>query len=59
MESKVSDSGVLQVFLEGRIDSANSGKFEADVNALLEKTGATHAAFDCANLEYVMKGRAV
>ena len=59
MKSKMSESGVLQVFLEGRIDSANSGTFETDVNALLEKTGATHAAFDCANLEYVMKGKAV
>ena len=59
MKSKMSESGVLQVFLEGRIDSANSGTFETDVNALLEKTGATHAAFDCVNLEYVMKGRAV
>lgn len=53
MRSQQTSGGVLEVFLEGRIDSANSNNFEGEVDALLEEANATSVTLDCAGLEYV------
>ena len=53
MRSQVREDGTLEVFLQGFIDSANSGAFEAEANALLEETNATSLTIDCTDLEYI------
>ena len=53
MRSQMGEDGILKVFLEGHIDSANVNEFEAEVNALLGEAGATRVAFDCTDLTYV------
>lgn len=53
MRSQVKEDGVLEVFLEGRIDSTNVNAFDTEVNALTQETNAKGVAFDCTDLEYV------
>ena len=52
MQYKV-DSEVLTIFLEGKINSANSDNFDQEVDETISKSSFCGLVIDCENLTYI------
>ncbi len=52
MQYKV-DNEVLTIFLEGKINSANSYKFDQEVDEIISKSSFNQLVFDCEKLSYI------